>query len=64
MDQFKVKIVPDHALPEDVKRVIVEKRGCDPTLILAESAACNWWFLQEWERLYDGAYDGFYLRAV
>jgi hypothetical protein len=47
---YRVLIVNDHALPTDVKRVMVEKRGRDPLLVLAESAAGNWRFLQEWEQ--------------
>jgi hypothetical protein len=62
---YRVKIVPDHALPPSVERVMVEKRGESPLLLVVESAAGNWRFLQEWEQLYDGDdANGFYLRAV
>lgn len=61
---YRVKIVSDHALPPTVKRVIVEKRGQDPLLVVAESAAVNWEFLQEWERRYRGLAEARCLRAV
>jgi hypothetical protein len=62
---YRVMIVSDRALPSGVKRVMVEKRDRAPVLIIAESAADNWRFLQKWEHLYDGGdHDGYYLRAV
>ncbi len=60
----RVKIVPDYALPSDVKRVMVEKRGSLPTLVVAESVAQNWRFLQEWEHVYSGTAKEICLKAV
>jgi hypothetical protein len=60
----RVKIVPDHALPTDVKRVMVEKRGSLPTLVVAESVSRNLRFLQEWEDAYGGSAEEICLRAV
>jgi hypothetical protein len=61
---YRVTIVPDYALPSDVKRVMVEKHGRDPVLVIAESVAGNWRFLQEWEQDYQNQDDEFCLRAV
>jgi hypothetical protein len=60
----RVKIVPDYALPADVKRVMVEKRGSLPVLVVAESTADNWQFLREWEATYGTRAQEICLRAV
>jgi hypothetical protein len=60
----RVKIVPDYALPAKIKRVMVEKRGSLPVLVVAESTAENWRFLQEWEDTYGGSAEEICLKAV
>lgn len=50
--EYAVLFVPDDELPPDIKRVMVERREQVPLLILAESGARNWRFVQEWERRY------------
>jgi hypothetical protein len=60
----RVMIVPDYALPSDVKRVMVEKRGELPVLVVAESTADNWRFLQAWEDSFGSAAEEICLTAV
>jgi hypothetical protein len=60
----RLKIVPDHALPSGVKRVMVEKQGREPVLVVAESTADNLQFLQAWENTYGSRAAEYCLRAV
>lgn len=60
----RVLIVSDYALPADVKRVMVEKQGQVPVLVVAESTADNWRFLQEWENSYYNPDADICLKAV
>lgn len=62
--EYKVKVVPDHALPAAVKRVMVEMDGEPAVLVLAESVMDNWHFLQEWQRLYGSKNGWYHLHAV
>ena len=62
--KYDVQVVEDHELPQGIKRVIVERTGDDPLLILARSIAANWQFIQDWE---DGQHEPaevFELRAA
>lgn len=61
---YRVMVVADEALPRDVPRVIVEKRGRPPTLVVTERVAANWRFIQNWEREYGAQAEEFRLRAV
>jgi hypothetical protein len=56
--------VPDNSLPSGVKRVMVEKRGSLPTLVVAESTADNLQFLQAWEDAYGSRASEYCLKAV
>lgn len=52
---YRVMIVPDHALPADVKRVMVERSEDPPLLVIADSVAGTCRFVQEWEQVYSTA---------
>lgn len=62
---YGVQVVADDELPAGIKRVIVERTGgLQPLLILAESVAGTWRFLQEWETLQREPAQVFELRVV
>jgi len=62
--KYEVQVVGEDELPNGVKRVIVERAGDDPLLILAESAAQTWLFMQHWEADRQECVEVFELRAV
>jgi len=47
--KYEVQVVGDGELPQNVKRVIVERPGRGALLLLAESVAGTWAFMQKWE---------------
>jgi len=47
--KYDVLTVEDHELPERIDRVIVERDGQDPVLIITESVARSWRFMEAWE---------------
>jgi len=62
--KYDVVVVGDEELPAGVKRLIVERVGGGELLLLAESAAGTWAFLQEWEERQQQHGEGCLLRAV
>lgn len=62
---YGVQVVADDELPAGIKRVIVERSGGQqPLLLLAESVAGTWAFIQEWETAQRVPAQVFELRAV
>jgi hypothetical protein len=61
---YTVTVVPNHALPAGVERLMIERCGQPAILLLAESAMANWQLLRGWEREYGGAHEEIHLRAV
>lgn len=47
--EYDVITVPDHDLPEGVDRVIVERWGKNPLLIVTETVDRQWRFMKAWE---------------
>jgi len=47
--KYEVQVVGDDELPQDIKRVIVERPGRGALLLLAESVAGTWAFMHRWE---------------
>lgn len=62
--KYEVQVVSDNELPEGVKRVIVERPGMGALLLLAESVAGTWAFMQEWEDAQREPADVFVLKAA
>lgn len=62
--KYAVQVVDNSELPAGIERVIVERAGQAPLLILAESAARTWRFLQRWEESQRDPAEVFELRAV
>ena len=62
--QYDVQVVGNAELPQGVERVIVERVGLPPVLLLAESAAQTWLFMQRWEHDQQDPAEVFALRAV
>lgn len=61
---YRVEVVKDSELPEGIVRVIVERRGKCPLLILAESVAGSRWMIQRWEADQREPAEAFELRVV
>ena len=47
--KYEVQVVGDDQLPQGIKRVIVERPDGSALLLLAESVAGTWAFMQRWE---------------
>ena len=63
--KYALKIVANDALPPDVARVLVERPGQGPLLIITERAAGGWRLVTGWENLADaGGRPQVHLRAV
>lgn len=62
--KYEVQVVSEHELPQGIKRVIVERAGDDPLLILAESVAGTWAMIQRWEETQRDPAEVFELRRV
>ena len=62
--KYEVQVVGDDELPQDIKRVIVERPGRGALLLLAESVAGTWAFMRQWEEDNREPADVFVLRPA
>lgn len=64
MMKYDVEVVHDCELPRGVLRVIVERPGGDALLLLAESAAGTWLFMQKWAAAHASTAEVYELRPA
>lgn len=62
--KYGVEVVKNSELPQGIERVIVERPGTYPLLLLTESAAGTWLMMQKWESDQRVPAQVFELRAV